>query len=106
MKVGYKLSPPRPSAEGAHPSGSAGRAGGLRLRRDERPLSPVAGSAGPQPVHRPDVKRHLQVAQQFVDAGFDHLVTMNASPDPDGFIDFFASELAAPLRALTPSTAA
>jgi hypothetical protein len=46
----------------------------------------------------PDVKRHLQVAQQFVDAGFDHLVTMNAGPNPDGFIDFFARELAAPLR--------
>jgi len=49
------------------------------------------------------VKRHLQVAQQFVDADFDHLVTMNAGPDPDGFIDFFARELAAPLRALTPA---
>ena len=53
----------------------------------------------------PDVKRHLQVAQQFVDAGFDHLVTMNAGPDPDGFIDFFARELAGPLRSLTPATA-
>jgi G6PDH family F420-dependent oxidoreductase len=52
-----------------------------------------------------DVKRHLQVAQQFVDAGFDHLVTLNAGPDPDGFIDFFSSELAAPLRALTPAAA-
>jgi len=30
----------------------------------------------------PDVKCHLQVAQQFVDAGFDHLVTMNAGPRP------------------------
>jgi hypothetical protein len=39
-----------------------------------------------------------------VDAGFDHLVAMNAGPDPDGFMDFFASELAAPLRALTPAT--
>jgi hypothetical protein len=65
-------------------------------------------SIGPEQVREqfacgPDVKRHLQVAQQFVDAGFDHLVTMNAGPDPEGFIDFFASELAAPLRALTPS---
>jgi hypothetical protein len=31
---------------------------------------------------------------------------MNAGPDPDGFIDFFARELVAPLRALTPSKAA
>jgi G6PDH family F420-dependent oxidoreductase len=51
----------------------------------------------------PDPKRHLQVAQRFVDAGFDHLVAMNAGPDPDGFMDFFASELAAPMRALTPA---
>ncbi len=54
----------------------------------------------------PDVKRHLQVARQYVDAGFDHLVAMNAGPDPDGFMDFFARELAGPLRALTPSGAA
>jgi hypothetical protein len=27
---------------------------------------------------------------------------MNAGPDPDGFMDFFARELAGPLRALTP----
>jgi G6PDH family F420-dependent oxidoreductase len=50
----------------------------------------------------PDPKRHLKVAQEFVDAGFDHLVAMNAGPDPDGFLDFFARELAAPMRALTP----
>jgi G6PDH family F420-dependent oxidoreductase len=50
----------------------------------------------------PDPQRHLDVARQFADAGFDHLVTMNAGPDPDGFMEFFGSELAAPLRALTP----
>jgi hypothetical protein len=51
----------------------------------------------------PDVARHLEVAQQFVDAGFDHLVLQNAGPDPDGFLDFFQRELAAPLRALRPT---
>ena len=51
----------------------------------------------------PDVSRHLEVAQPFVDAGFDRLVTLNAGPDPDGFMDFFARELAEPLRKLTPS---
>ena len=71
----------------------------------------ATASIGPEQAREqfacgPDVKRHLQVAQQFVDAGFDHLVTMNVGPDPDGFIDFFVSELATPLRALTPSTAA
>ena len=49
----------------------------------------------------PDPKRHLDVARQFADAGFDHLVAMNAGPDPDGFMDFFTRELAAPIRALT-----
>lgn len=52
----------------------------------------------------PDVARHLEVAQQFVDAGFDHIVTQNAGPDPDGFLDFFARELSGPLRRLTPAT--
>jgi G6PDH family F420-dependent oxidoreductase len=51
----------------------------------------------------PDPKRHLSVARQFADAGFDHLVAMNVGPDPDGFMDFFARELAAPLRALAPA---
>jgi G6PDH family F420-dependent oxidoreductase len=51
----------------------------------------------------PDPKRHLDVAQRYVDAGFDHLVALNAGPDPDGFMDFFASELAGPMRALTPA---
>jgi G6PDH family F420-dependent oxidoreductase len=51
----------------------------------------------------PDPERHLAVAQQYVDAGFDHLVAMNAGPDPDGFMDFFAGELAGPMRALTPA---
>lgn len=53
----------------------------------------------------PDPKRHLEVAREFTRAGFDHLVAMNAGPDPDGFMDFFARELAAPLRALTPAAA-
>src|ERR1700753_3426678 len=46
----------------------------------------------------PDPKRHLDVARKFADAGFDHLVAMNAGPDPDGFMDFFARELAPRLR--------
>ena len=51
----------------------------------------------------PDAGKHLAVAQQFVDAGFDHLALINAGPDPDGFFDFFERELAEPVRALTPS---
>lgn len=52
----------------------------------------------------PDAAQHLAVAQQFVDAGFDHLALINAGPDPDGFFDFFASELAEPMRELKPSS--
>jgi G6PDH family F420-dependent oxidoreductase len=51
----------------------------------------------------PDPRRHLEVARQFADAGFDHLALLNAGPDPDGFFDFFARDLAEPLRALGPS---
>jgi G6PDH family F420-dependent oxidoreductase len=51
----------------------------------------------------PAVARHLEVAQPFVDAGFDHLVAQNAGPDPEGFLDFFVHELAEPMRALTPA---
>ena len=54
----------------------------------------------------PDVARHLEVAQSYVDAGFTKLVLINAGPDPDGFIDFFKRELSEPLRALVPSTRA
>ncbi|ADP84506.1 TIGR03557 family F420-dependent LLM class oxidoreductase [Pseudofrankia inefficax] len=46
----------------------------------------------------PDPARHLAVADQFLDAGFDTLVLLNAGPDPDDFLDFFHSELAGPLR--------
>lgn len=48
----------------------------------------------------PDAERHLEVAKEFASAGFDHLALVNAGPDPDGFFEFFAAELAEPLRAL------
>jgi hypothetical protein len=51
----------------------------------------------------PDPERHLEVAGQFAEAGFDHLALLNAGPDPDGFFDFFTRELADPLRALKPA---
>lgn len=51
-----------------------------------------------------DPKRYLEVAQQYVDAGFDHLVMQNAAPDPEGFIDFYRSELDTPMRELTPAS--
>ncbi|MDT0609123.1 TIGR03557 family F420-dependent LLM class oxidoreductase [Streptomyces lancefieldiae] len=53
----------------------------------------------------PDRNRYLQVAKQFVDAGFDRLVMQNAGPDPDGFIDFYQRELDEPLRRMAPGAA-
>jgi G6PDH family F420-dependent oxidoreductase len=50
----------------------------------------------------PDPDRHVEVVQQYVDAGFDRIVLMNAGPDPDGFLDFFRNDLADRLRKLTP----
>ncbi|OKK04982.1 5,10-methylene tetrahydromethanopterin reductase [Streptomyces sp. CB03234] len=47
--------------------------------------------------------RYIEVAQQFVDAGFDRLVMQNAGPDPDGFIDFYRRELDRRVRQLTPN---
>ncbi len=50
----------------------------------------------------PDPDRHVEVIRQYVDAGFDRIVLMNAGPDPDGFLDFFRDDLADRVRALTP----
>lgn len=50
----------------------------------------------------PDPARHLENIQKFADAGYDHLVLMNAGPDPDGFIDFYRRQLAGPLSKLSP----
>ncbi|MDQ4115572.1 MAG: TIGR03557 family F420-dependent LLM class oxidoreductase [Actinomycetota bacterium] len=47
----------------------------------------------------PDVEAHVATVRQFADAGYDRLALINAGPDPDGFFDFFASELSHPLRA-------
>ncbi|MGY1750918.1 TIGR03557 family F420-dependent LLM class oxidoreductase [Modestobacter sp. SYSU DS0511] len=52
----------------------------------------------------PDVDRHVQQAQPYVDAGFDHIVLQNAGPDPDGFMQVAKSELIERVRSLTPSS--
>ncbi|MFD0851871.1 LLM class F420-dependent oxidoreductase, partial [Actinomadura adrarensis] len=41
----------------------------------------------------PDPARHMEVARQFMDAGFDHLALLNAGPDVDGFFEYYATEL-------------
>ena len=51
----------------------------------------------------PDVARHLEVAQRFVDAGYDRLALINAGPDVEGFFRFYETELADRVRALRPA---
>jgi len=46
----------------------------------------------------PDVERHVEVFSEFREAGFDHLVLMDASTDPDAFMGFFQDELGPRLR--------
>jgi G6PDH family F420-dependent oxidoreductase len=52
----------------------------------------------------PDVETHLDAARPFVDAGFDHLVLVNAGPDVDGFFQHFADTLEPQLRDVAPTT--
>ncbi len=51
-----------------------------------------------------DPEAYLDLARTHVDAGYDHLVFMNAGPDPDGFVSFFRRELLEPLRAISSSS--
>jgi G6PDH family F420-dependent oxidoreductase len=53
----------------------------------------------------PTADTHVAAVRRYLDAGFDHIVLLNAGPDPDAFIDFFASGLHDKLRALTPVAA-
>lgn len=47
-----------------------------------------------------DAQAYLDLAREHAEAGYDHLVYMNAGPDPDGFLSFYRSELAGPLRSM------
>ena len=41
----------------------------------------------------PEVEAHLEAVREYERAGYDHVVLANNGPDPDGFMDFFATEL-------------
>ena len=41
----------------------------------------------------PDAARYVEAVREYTEAGYDHIVLMNAGPDPDGFFDFYAKEL-------------
>ncbi|MEU4215778.1 TIGR03557 family F420-dependent LLM class oxidoreductase [Actinoplanes sp. NPDC026623] len=47
-----------------------------------------------------DPQTYVNAVRTYADAGFDHIALMNAGPDPDGFIDFYAEELRDRLSAL------
>jgi G6PDH family F420-dependent oxidoreductase len=53
----------------------------------------------------PDPERFVAAVDQYVAAGHDHLVMQNAGPDPDGFFEFFQSELDQRLRSRVPQHA-
>jgi G6PDH family F420-dependent oxidoreductase len=56
-------------------------------------------AAGPMACG-PDPERHVEAVRKFAQAGFDHLVLLNAGPDQEGFFRFFQKELAPRLRKL------
>ncbi len=41
----------------------------------------------------PDPERHIQVIQQFVDAGYNHVYVHQVGPDQEGFFRFYESEV-------------
>ncbi|MBF0663043.1 MULTISPECIES: TIGR03557 family F420-dependent LLM class oxidoreductase [unclassified Rhodococcus (in: high G+C Gram-positive bacteria)] len=75
--------------------------------------NPVNFAAATETVRREDMlenfvcgsepEAYLDLARTHADAGYDHLVFMNAGPDPDGFLSFFRTELLESLRALPAS---
>lgn len=46
-----------------------------------------------------DPQRYVEAVREYTDAGFDRVVLMNAGPDMDAFLDFYAGELDPLLRA-------
>jgi len=51
----------------------------------------------------PDVARHLERIEPYVEAGFDHLVLTQIGPEQKGFFEFFERELAPALARAFPS---
>ncbi|HVL81408.1 MAG TPA: TIGR03557 family F420-dependent LLM class oxidoreductase [Actinomycetota bacterium] len=41
----------------------------------------------------PDPKRHLEMIQEYVDAGFDHVYVHQVGPDQEGFLRFYQQEI-------------
>nr|WP_296066668.1 TIGR03557 family F420-dependent LLM class oxidoreductase [uncultured Actinoplanes sp.] len=41
----------------------------------------------------PDPQPYVEAVRSYAEAGYDHIALLNAGPDQDGFLDFFAKEL-------------
>jgi G6PDH family F420-dependent oxidoreductase len=48
--------------------------------------------------HGPDLERYVDAIRPYVEAGFDELILHQIGPEQDGFLNFFAGELATALR--------
>jgi G6PDH family F420-dependent oxidoreductase len=46
-----------------------------------------------QVICGPDPRRHIDIIQKYVDAGFDHVYIHQVGPDQEGFIDFYRREI-------------
>jgi G6PDH family F420-dependent oxidoreductase len=53
----------------------------------------------------PDTDRHVEAAQKFVDAGYDHVYVHQIGPNQREFIDFWAQEVLPRLRERAPQRA-
>jgi hypothetical protein len=70
----------------------------LRGRRGDGDEKDVADSV----VCGSDPGEFLEAIGTFAKAGFDHVYVHQVGPDQSGFVDFFAREVLADARALTP----
>ena len=72
--------------------------------------NPINFEAASSAVRDADIRRqfaigstvdpYVQAVRRYLDAGYERVVLQNVGPDPDGFFDFFASELSGALRNL------
>jgi hypothetical protein len=46
-----------------------------------------------QVVCGPDIDRHLEAIQKYVDAGYDHVYVHQVGPDQEGFIEAYARDV-------------
>ena len=54
----------------------------------------------------PGLDDKLAAAQEYADAGFDHLVMQNVGPDQHGFLEWASEGLVDRVRGLAPASGA